>query len=60
MCMCVTQREREREISSNFNIYMEIQNANNSQDSLLGKKKEGNFVWPDVKTYCKITIAKRV
>ena len=40
MCVCVTQREREREISSNFNIYMEIQNANNSQDSLLGKKKK--------------------
>lgn len=57
MCVCATQRERE--ISSNFNIHMEIQNANNSQDSLLGHK-EGNFVLPNVKTYCKITIAKRV
>ena len=39
---------------------MEIQSANNRQDSLEGDKKEGRFALLDVKTYHNTNISKRV
>ena len=54
VCVCVCATEREKEISSNFNIHMEIQNANNSQDSLLGQKKKENLSYQMLRLIVKL------